>query len=273
MPAALRILIDVAVFRFRRFEMANVAGVAAIAATLRLSAGEVFARAGFAVVLNLLVYLINDCCDLALDIQTASRSADKTRFLVANASHAIAVQRGLLVILTGVGLLWNPDLLAPLFAGAGICWAYSKWLKRMPCLDVFAMVGWGAAMAMAGTPLDNQVGWCLVFQLGLFAGVFECIQVLRDRHEDHVLGVRTTAVAMGTTGAIWFLRAMILASSVYGSVVLHPFAGAGILLLALVPFREGTARRYWHAARLILGLTFLFECGFVYATGASVDRS
>jgi hypothetical protein len=55
------------------------------------------------------------------------------------------------------------------------------------------MIAWGVAMPLVGSPIENQDGWALALQLGLFSGVFESIQVMRNADETlwtRVLGGR-----------------------------------------------------------------------------------
>jgi hypothetical protein len=45
------------------------------------------------------------------------------------------------------------------------------------------MIAWGVAMPLVGSPIENQDGWALALQLGLFSGVFESIRLMRDADE------------------------------------------------------------------------------------------
>ncbi len=267
--AAFRIIADVALFRLRRLEMANLAGAAAVAIAVGLPPVEIAGRLGFGALLNLLVYLNNDYLDLDADLISTTRDPTMTRFLGTHRGSAIAAQLGLLAILTAIALLWRPALLVPLIVGGGLCWAYSARLKRIAGFDVAAMILWGVAMTLVGAPLESPLAWALVLQLGLFSGVFESIQVLRDRPEDLIAKVRTTAVALGEVGTARLIRILLLISAAYGSLILHPAAGLLPLLALALPIERASMPVYWTRIRLLLGLAFLAEITWVTLYGES----
>lgn len=265
--AALRIVADVARFRLRRLEMANLAGAAGVAIALGLPPLEIAGRLGFGALLNLLVYLNNDVLDLEADLASTTRDPAATRFLAAHRGAANGAQLALLALLLAIAALWRPSLLLPLVAGGGLCWAYSARLKRIAGLDVAAMVAWGVAMTLVGAPLDAPLAWCLVLQLGLFSGVFESIQVLRDRPEDLAVGVRTTAVALGEAGTRRLIQLLLLASGAYAALVVHPAAGLLPLVALGLPIERGRIPAYWTRVRLLLGVTLVVELAFVAVHG------
>ncbi len=137
MSSALRILFDVAVFRLRRLEMANLAGAISVMIALRLTLVEMLVRTGFALLLNLLAYLTNDYCDLDRDLQTG-RAQEKTRFLAEHRGAALGAQWALVALLSAIALVYSPGLLLALSLGAGLCWLYSAKVKRVPFADVYA---------------------------------------------------------------------------------------------------------------------------------------
>ncbi|MCA9692763.1 MAG: UbiA family prenyltransferase [Nannocystaceae bacterium] len=269
MAAAFKVLLDVLVYRLRRREMANLAGALSLAVVLGLGMSEIARRFAFGLLLNVLVYLNNDCCDLALDSQDPSKDPEKTRYLREHRGAAIAAQLALVAVLVGLSLLWDPYLLVPFVLGAGVCWAYSARLKRVPGFDVLAMVLWGATMPLVGTPLDRLLGLVMAVALGLFSGVFESIQVLRDRQEDEALGVRTTAVALGARRTLLLARALTLAAAGFVVAALDPFAGLLIALAALLPCSDGGVPRYWDRVRMVFGAAWLLTCARIFLTGGA----
>src|ERR1700755_942845 len=94
--AAVKIVVDVLVFRLRKLEMANLAAATSIALTLGLSWTTVAWRTLFALVLNVLVYLNNDYIDVAVDLQAGNKDAQKSRFLADNMRAALVAQLALL---------------------------------------------------------------------------------------------------------------------------------------------------------------------------------
>jgi 4-hydroxybenzoate polyprenyltransferase len=267
MPAELKILIDVAWYRLRRFEMANLGAAMLIMLALRLPVFEIVARLVFGALLNLFVYLNNDYLDVEDDAASPTKAGRKVAYLQNHKPQAMRAQLGLLGLLSGFAVVWGGGLLAALALGAGVCWIYSAKLKRMPFVDVLAMIVWGVAMPMVAVPPGHADGWWLLAQLGLFSGVFETVQVMRDHDEDARLGIRTTAVALGVVETKWLGRALLVASGVFAALVFHPLLVAGPVAAAFLPVHRGAYDRYWNRIRLALGGTFLLECAIVYFAG------
>jgi 4-hydroxybenzoate polyprenyltransferase len=265
---AVRITLEVAVYRLRRLEMANIAGAAAIGFALQLPLPELLIRVGFAFGLNLLVYLNNDYLDLAADLRAPGRDDTKTRFLRDHRRAGVCAQLGLLALLLAVCVAM-PGLLVPLVLGGGVCWAYSARLKAMPYADVAAMIAWGVAMPLCGAPPESALGWALAGWLGLFSGVFEGIQVIRDHDADAATGVRTTAVALGVARTLVLVRVMLGVSAVYGALVVSPWLAALPALAILVPLDRGDVTRTWNRVRGVLGVAFLGAVGWVWWSGGT----
>lgn len=265
---AVRIAGEVAVYRLRRLEMANIAGAAAICVALALPPGEVALRLLFAFGLNLLVYLNNDYLDLAADLRAPGRDDSKTRFLRDHRAAGVTAQLGLLALLLG-GCALMPGLLVPLLLGGGVCWAYSARLKAMPYADVAAMIAWGVAMPLCGSPPGSALGWALAGWLGLFSGVFEGLQVIRDHEDDAAAGVRTTAVALGVARTLALVRALLAASAMYGALVVSPWLAALPAAAILIPLDRARVTRTWNHVRLVLGLAFLGAIAWVAWTGST----
>jgi 4-hydroxybenzoate polyprenyltransferase len=266
--AALRILLDVAAFRLKKLEMANLAAAVAVMVALRLPLGELGGRAGFAALLNLLVYLNNDWFDVEQDL-SSRRDDRKTSFLRQHLRAALGAQIGLGAVLIAWALAWKPELLVSFVAGAGICVWYSARLKRVPFADVAAMTAWGAAMPLAGVPLQSALGWRLLGQLALFSTCFELIQVIRDHDEDQKASVRTTAVALGARATLWVARGFMFAAALYAMLALQRWAGLVLLVAPLVPFDARDVGRYWTRVRLVFGGAWLGIVGWIYWTGSA----
>lgn len=256
MTTALRILLDVVVFRLRRLEMANLAGAVSVMVALRLPVSDMLVRTLFALVLNLLAYLTNDYCDVERDLR-AGRAEEKTRFLAEHRGAALGVQIGLAVLLAGIALAWSPGLLLAAVLGEGLCYLYSAKLKRVAFADVLVMAVCGGAMALVAVPLDRTLGLLLVTELGLFSGAFELIQVLRDREEDEANGVVTTAVRLGERTTLALLRAWMILTAAFATLVLQRFAGPLLALAVLVPYGPSGAKTYWNRVRVVFGVVWL----------------
>lgn len=266
---ALRIVAEVAVYRLRRLEMANLAGAAGIAVALHLPPWEIAVRLAFAFGLNLLVYLNNDYLDLDDDLRAPGRDDSKTRFLRDHRAAGLVAQVGLVVALVVGAACVLPSLLLPLALGGGVCWAYSAKLKAMPGVDIAAMIAWGVAMPLVGSPPELALGWALAGWLGLFSGVFEGIQVIRDHEADKATGVRTTAVVFGVPATRVLVRVMLAASAVYGALVVSPWLAALPAVAMLVPLDRGDVSRTWNKVRALLGVAFLGALAWVAWSGST----
>lgn len=262
--AAAKIVGDVVVYRLRKLEMANLAGAVSIAVALHLPWAEVVARTAFAFGLNVLVYLNNDYFDVADDLRAEGKDAIKARFLADHMPAARAAQWVLLALLACAALAWSPGLLVSLLFGGGVCFWYSAQLKHIPYADILSMMVWGVTMPLCGVPLHSTLGIALALQLGLFSGVFETIQVLRDRAEDAAQNVRTTAVVLGAPRTLVLARALMVLASAYALLVMQPIAAAISACALLVPFRPNAVARYWTHVKLVCGVAWLVICGFAY---------
>ena len=279
MGAALKILADVALYRIRKREMANLAAAATIMAALHLAWDEIAVRLGFGILLNLLAYLTNDYCDVEEDLLSPSKDREKARFLKEHMGAALVLQIVLAVLLAAVGALWSRGLIVALVAGAGMCWLYSARLKKVPIADVASMAIWGAAMPMVAFPLDSLLGWCLVAQLALFSACFETIQVMRDHDEDAAAGTRTTAVLLGTGRTLVLERILMVLSAAYAIALVNRWVGLALLVAPVLPFARGQEDGYWNRVRMVQGLAWLAMVGWVVWSGstmglvASIERA
>lgn len=273
MLAAGRIVADVLVYRLRRLEMANLMAAGALLVALRVPPAEGALRLGFAFVLNILAYLINDHLDVEQDL-AQGRALEKTKYLHDHRRASIVAQVSLALTLAAVGVgLERPSLVLSLIGGAGLCWVYTQYLKRIAFLDILAMTAWGVAMPLAAVPFDSPVGWVLLGQLGLFSTCFETIQVLRDRDEDAADSVKTTAVVLGARATLWLGRGAMLLAAGYAVLLVHRWIGLGLLLAPLVPIRgdadASAFASYWNRIRLVFGLTWLAIIASVFFSGSS----
>jgi len=267
MLAGLRIITDVVVYRIRRLEMANLAGATSIAVALHLPVGDIVVRMLFAFALNALVYLNNDYIDIQIDLNSADKDAKKARYLAEHKSAAVYAQWTLLGLLALVAALCAPGLFVPLIAGGGICWWYSAQLKHRPFVDILAMVIWGITMPLCGSPLDSRTGLLMALQLGLFSGVFETIQVMRDADEDAEEGVRTTGVVLGKARTLQLARAQMVVCALYPVLFVQPWAAAVSLIALALPFSERDIKKYWTRVKLVYGVSWLVVCAWVFVNG------
>lgn len=266
--AAWRIVADTAVYRLRKREGGNLVTSMALAVALSLPWLDVGWRFGFGLLLNLFVYLLNDCFDVGLDLHAPGRDLARTRFLAEHRGAGWAGVFALGAVLAALGALHGFGLLLAFASTFVIVGAYSALLKKLPAVDVLAMGAWGVSMAMVGFPIDSRSGWWLAGLLGFLCMVTEVVQVLRDEPSDRAAGIRTTAVAFGPAAAAWLGRLLIVSAAAYAALFLHRWIGLALLLGAAVPLTPQRAERSWDLIRAVFGLTWLGLLTFFWRAGA-----
>jgi 4-hydroxybenzoate polyprenyltransferase len=266
---ALRILRDVAVYRIRKREMANLASSLTIMLALGLKTNDVLVRFAFATALNLAVYLVNDLYDIEVDRISAAKDFQKTEFLEQHRRSGWLALLFPIAFMIAAGLWWSWQILVTLVVAGTVCFFYSARAKRMAFVDLPTILVCGVAGSMVAFPLDRALGWYLAGLLGCFAACFQTVQMVRDHDDDALSGLRTTAVALGTRATILLQRGLLLGSAVYASLVLHRWIGLGMLLTVLLPFHPSKAERHWNRIRLALGLAWLVIVVYVLWTGSS----
>jgi 4-hydroxybenzoate polyprenyltransferase len=267
MLAALRIIAGVVAYRIKKLEMANLAAAGSIAVSLHLPIPDIIIRTLFAFVLNALVYLNNDYIDIQIDLASADKDAEKSRYLAENKQAALLAQWTLVALLALVAIVYDRGLFVPLIAGGGICWWYSAQLKHRPFFDIIAMIIWGVTMPLCGSPVTHPVGLFMALQLGLFSGVFETIQVMRDADEDVLEGVRTTGVVLGKARTLLLARIQMVGCSAYALLFMQPWAALVSLGALVVPFSEQNIEQYWTRVKLVYGFAWLGICAWVFFSG------
>ena len=109
-PAPLRIIAETLWYRVRRREANNFITTLSLMAALRLPLPDMLYRGGFALLLNIYVYLINDYCDVEIDLSSSDKDQRKTVFLSEHRKAAAAALLLLAVVLGIAGALHSPIL-------------------------------------------------------------------------------------------------------------------------------------------------------------------
>jgi len=260
--AALRIVADAAIYRVRKREGGNLVTSMSLAFALALPLGDIGYRLGFGVLLNLFVYLLNDCFDVQLDMAAPGRDSERTRFLYDHVAAGWASVGVLGVALALMGWLHSSGLLIAFVANALLIAAYSRQLKRWPVIDVVAMLGWGVAMGLVGFPIDSVDGWVFAGLLAILCGATEAVQVMRDADSDREAGLRTTAVVFGTQRTAWIARGLIFAAGLYSCLLIHRFVGLAFWVALFVPLDRKDVSRSWDQLRLVFGPSWLALLAF-----------
>ena len=255
--AGFRVVLDTAAFRLSKREGGNLVTSTTLALALALPIGDVAYRLVFGILLNLFVYLLNDCFDVRIDLVASGRDAERTRYLHEHIRVGWAVVFVLGASLAVLGAAHSVGLLVAFAANAVLIILYSRWLKRLPVVDVLAMAGWGVAMAMVGFPLDSLAGWRFAGLLGILCAVTEVIQIVRDASSDRRAGLRTTAVVLGVGPTVWLARGLILAAAGYTFLMLDSIVAAALLPALILPLDESKAVRTWDRLRIIFGIVWL----------------
>ena len=266
--AAWRILADSAIYRVRKKEAGNLVTSMTLALSLALPWGDLLWRLTFGVLLNLFVYLLNDCFDVQLDLSAPGRDLERTRFLAEHRSAGWAAVTALGAANLAVGALHGWGLTICFAATAVLIAGYSGWLKRLPAVDVLAMAVWGVTMAMVGFPLSSAPGWWLAGLLGILCMVTEVLQVVRDEPSDRAAGIRTSAVVFGPRACAWLARLLMVAASAYTALFLHRWLGLALLFGCGVPLSSERAASSWDLLRVLFGLVWLAVLAFFYRSGA-----
>lgn len=248
-------------YRVEKHEANNLLATLSMLLAFKVEGLDLILRVAFAILLNLLIYLLNDYCDLDVDLCDSQRDQPKTRFMAEHRRASQLAVLGELVLLGGVAaahvfLFHTPLLPAALVINVALYFAYSRWLKRIPIVDVLSMTLAGATSTMVGAP-NSVLGYQLLALLGLLSGSYEIVQVIRDAESDEQQGVRTTAVFLGPRLAAWLFRAIVLGAALYGVLLLGKWAAAGFVIALFLPLNVADAARSWDKARVIFGLSWL----------------
>ena len=264
-----KIYTDVLVYRFKKLEMANLIASLSIMLALTMPYEDILIRTFFALILNLLVYLHNDICDVEQDLASPKKQSESVQFLLDHLYAANIGQYVLVAILFGIALSYSYDLILVLIICIPTYWLYSEKWKHMPIYDVIGMVMAGAFMPLVAFPLHSGIGWSLTLLLACFAGSFEAIQVMRDYEEDKLAKIKTTAVILGIKKTRMTFAAIMIFASVYTILMLNVFAGPLLLLCLILPFSLKKLESYWNQVRVICGLSWLIILMHLAYTGTT----
>ena len=248
-------------FRVEKHEANNLLVTLSMLLAFKVGGLDLALRVTFAILLNLLIYLLNDYCDVDVDLCTPRKDRQKTRFMAEHRRASQLAVLGELLLLGGPAtvhylLFHTPLLPVALVINVALVYVYSRWLKRIPIVDVLSMALAGATTTMVGAP-DSVLGYQLLGLLALISGSYQIIQVIRDTRSDEQQGVRTTSVVLGPRLAAWIFRAIVLCASAYGVLLMGMWAAAGFALALLLPLSVDRAARSWDGARVIFGLSWL----------------
>jgi len=266
--APLRIIAETLWYRVRRREANNFLTTMSLMAALRLSWPDIIYRGVFALLLNIYVYLINDYCDVEIDISSADKDREKTAFLKEHRGAAKAALFFLALVLGIAGVLHSPILFICFIANTVIVYSYSVRFKRMPYLDVISMIVCGVSMSLAAIPQNGATAYQYLVVLGLICAAFEVVQVIRDEPEDRRAGIRTTAVRLGQFRARLIFVFLALSVAAYAYFLIKSLAGLLFLLALIVPLSSKNASRSWDILRLIFGTAWILMMAELYSRTA-----
>ncbi|MCK5798461.1 MAG: UbiA family prenyltransferase [Deltaproteobacteria bacterium] len=248
-------------YRVKKREANNLAVTASMLLAFGLPWPDLLFRGLFALILNMYVYLINDVCDIQVDLASPGKDQDKTAFMASHRSaalFALAVEGALLAAAAALHAWFFSSWLLPIafFANTLIIGAYSQWLKHIPFVDVAIMAVAGASTTMVGVP-NTPRGWKLLGILAILSSSYQVIQVIRDSQVDTELDVHTTAVILGPSRAAWLFRFIVMGAAAYGFFALGSIAALAFILGVFFPLDVARAERTWDYARLLFGMVWL----------------
>ncbi|MBI5480675.1 MAG: UbiA family prenyltransferase [Deltaproteobacteria bacterium] len=256
--AAVRILVEAAVYRIRKHEAGNLLGTVSLLIARGATIPELAVRTTFAGILNLFIYLFNDLFDVRLDLASPGKDPTKSEFLSRHRRAAAFALALMFVVLLAMALLHARILVVALLVCVALDFIYSGWLKRVAFVDVVLNAAWGFSMTLCGV-LERDLAHSLKLAgfLGLVAACFEVIQVIRDAPTDRAAGLRTTGTVLGTRGSRWLFRVLALGTGAYAVALLHSWAALALVLALLLPLAPARASRTWDLARVLFGLVWI----------------
>ena len=265
--APLRIIAETLWYRVRRREANNFLTTLSLMAALKLPWPDILYRGAFALLLNIYVYLINDYCDVEIDLSSADKDRKKTVYLREHRKAAKAALFFMALVLGVSGILHSALLFICFLANTAIVYSYSVRFKRMPYLDVIAMIVCGMTMSMAAIPQNSMIAYRYFGVLGLICAAFEVVQVIRDEPADRLAGICTTAVRLGQFRARLIFVFIAVSAAAYAYFLIHSLAGLLFLLAPAVPISSKNASRAWDILRLIFGTAWLLMMAELWALG------
>lgn len=263
LAAALKIVWQSFAYRVRMREANNLAVTVSMMVAFALPWRDVLYRTGYALLLNVYVYLINDYCDIRVDLASEKKDHAKVRYMADHRGAALGALLGLGALLAAGALFHSWLLVGAFVANTVVITLYSAWLKRVPIVDLLLMAIAGGTMTIVGLP-ERQLGWLLLGLLSLLCASYEVIQVIRDEPVDRQSGVHTTAVLVGVRPAAWIYRGLMVGSAAYGFLVVGSLVPLALALGALLPLSPERAPRTWDMARIVSGSVWLALMAQVY---------
>ncbi|MBW2734862.1 MAG: UbiA family prenyltransferase [Deltaproteobacteria bacterium] len=258
---AFRIAFESFGYRLKKREANNFLVAASMLVAFNMPWADAALRVAFALLLNMTIYLINDVCDVEVDQASPGKDQGRVAFRAKHPGAAWAALSTESALLAGLAL-WHTLLFESWLLPAAwviniiLIFAYSRWLKRVPVLDVVLMAAAGASTTMVGVP-HRPLGYKLLGLFALLCAAYQVIQVVRDLLEDQKNNVRTTAVLLGEGGSRLFFSAIVLSAAVYGVLSIGSLVPLALALGVFFPLNVKHAGRSWDLARALFGFVWL----------------
>lgn len=178
---------------------------------------------------NLILYGVNDLADGDTDALNAKKSAYESRLDHGN-RRSLILAIVLCVLAGGLLLIWSPNAF----------WAFSLWLflaltyslpplrwKKRFLLDAYSNILYilPAVVVWQAFAPDSPLPLLALCAGGLWSVAMHTYSAIPDIEPDRNSGLRTTAVVLGKTRALWFVIAhWLLAAAI--AWWMHPLLGA-----------------------------------------------
>ncbi|HKU38166.1 MAG TPA: hypothetical protein VJR89_08465, partial [Polyangiales bacterium] len=85
--------------------------------------------------------------------------------------------------------------------------------------------------------------------------------------EDAEEGVRTTGVVLGKRRSLILARVLMVATTAFALLFMHPAAAAVSAIALFIPFIESNIEKYWTRVKLVYGVSWLVICAVVFLSG------
>lgn len=266
--SSIRIAYESFAYRVRKREANNLVVTFSMMVAFGLSWPDLIYRGIFALVLNMYIYLINDVFDVHVDLASPGKDQVKTIYISKHPKSAwlAVVLEALILIALSIGhyfLYQNILLILAFVINTVVIIGYSRWLKRIPFLDVGIMAVAGASTTMMGVP-TNALGYSILGFLAILCASYQIIQLVRDMEVDQKEGVHTSAVLLGAKASRIGFIFLVIGGAIYGILLLKSFAPLGLLAGIVFPLTPEKAERSWDYARLVFGLVWLAILGEIF---------
>lgn len=217
---------------------------------------------------NLLIYGVNDIFDQDTDAHNARKGGLEGARIASSETRRIAVAIAVLNLpfLAYFALTMPLDALAWVAAYILVFFFYSSpplRFKARVALDSLSNAAYAFPLVFVPLALGEQPVWPAALALMAWSVAKHTYDAIQDIEEDHAVGIRTTAVALGVRGALVWSATWWALSTVGFALVSWPVAVANALIAGWLVARLWRDRTPARARAL-----YRYSIVFPYAAGS-----